>query len=256
MSNKREREKRREARLAEEAKASTTDRRTRLLQLGAGGVFLVIILVVVLIVVSGSNSDSGGNAENLKEISPVDSLVAGVPQQKLVLGEAKAPVELIEYGDLQCPICKEYSEEILPAVIEGQVKEGKAKIVFRNFVIIGPESIPAGQAAIAAGAQGRGWNFLELFYRNQGEERSGYVTEEFLEAVAKGAGVKNLAQWNKERKNKAVKEEVERTTEQAANLGFEGTPSFAIKGPKSNGLELLGTPESTGAIEEAIESAS
>ena len=256
MSNKREREKRREERLAEESKASTGDRRTRLLQIGAGAVFLAIIAVVVVIVVAGSSSESGGDAQNLQEVSQVDSLVNGIPQAKLVLGDPKAPVELIEYGDLQCPVCKEYSEEILPAVVEKQVQEGKAKIIFRNFLIIGPQSLPAGAAAIAAGNQGRGWNFLELFYRNQGKENSGYVTEDFLEAVGKGAGVKDIAKFNQERQSKAVEEEAERTSEQASTLGFEGTPSFAIKGPKSNGLELLGTPESTQAIEEEIEKVS
>lgn len=253
MSNKREREKRREERLAEEAKASTGDRRTRLLQIGAGAVFLAIVAVVVVIVIAGSSSDSGGDAENLQEVSQVDSLVQGIPQTKLVLGEAKAPVELIEYGDLQCPVCKAYSEEVLPPIVEKQVKEGKAKIIFRNFLIIGEESLPAGAAAIAAGNQGKGWTFLELFYRNQGKENSGYVTDEFLEAVAKGAGVKDIAKFNQERTSKKVEEEAERTTEQAATLGFEGTPSFAIKGPNSNGLELLGNLSSPGEFEEKIE---
>jgi protein-disulfide isomerase len=252
MSNKREREKRREERLAEEAKASTGVRRTRLLQIGAGAVFIAIVVVVVVIVVAGSSSNSGGDAQNLTEISQVDSLVNGIPQSKLTLGQAKAPVELVEYGDLQCPICKEYSEEILPPIIESQVKQGKAKIIFRNFMIIGPDSLPAGAAAIAAGNQGLGWTFLELFYRNQGEENSGYVTDEFIESVARGAGIRNMAQFNKERTSKPIEEEAERTTEQAATLGFEGTPSFAIKGPNSNGLELVGTPESVGALEEEI----
>ena len=67
MSNKREREKRREQRLQEETKVDAGERRTRLLQFGAGAVFLVIVAVVVLIVVNG-NSGSGGDAQNLKEI--------------------------------------------------------------------------------------------------------------------------------------------------------------------------------------------
>lgn len=256
MSNKREREKRREERLQAETTVDTAERRTRLLQLGAGAVFLVIVAVVVLIVVNSSSSDSGGDAANLKEVAAVDSLVAGVPQKGLVLGDPSAKVLLIEYGDLQCPVCKAYSEEILPPVIDQTVKTGEAQIEFRNFTIIGPESLPAGQAALAAGAQGRGWEFLELFYRNQGEENSGYVTDAFITAVAKGAGVKDIAAFNKERESKALEKEVNDTTGEAQNFGFEGTPSFAIKGPNSNGIELLGTPGSPAAIEEAIKKAS
>lgn len=257
MSNKREREKRREERLQEEAKADVGDRRKRLLQLGAGAVFLAIIVVVVLIVVNGSSSSSsGGDASNLKEVSAVDSLLKGVPQKGLVLGDPKAKVKLYEYGDLQCPVCKAYSEEVLPQVIDNRVKSGEATIQFRNFMIIGPQSLPAGAAALAAGQQGRGWNFIELFYRNQGEEDSGYVTDKFLSSIAKGASVPNIAQWEKERKSKKFEEEAKRTTEQAENFGFSGTPSFAIEGPSSNGIELLGTPGGAEPIEEAIEKAS
>jgi protein-disulfide isomerase len=255
MSNKREREKRREERLQAETKVDAGERRTRLLQIGAGAVFLAIVVVVALIV-ANSGSDSGGDASNLQEVGAVDSLVNGIPQEGLVLGDPKAKVELIEYGDLQCPVCKAYSEKIIPEVIKSNVKNGEAKVVFHNFTIIGPQSVPAGAAALAAGAQGRGWNFLELFYRNQGAENSGYADDEFLTAVAKAAGVKNIAQWNKERKGKKFTSEVTKTTEDAQKFGFTGTPSFAIKGPNSNGLELLGNPSTPGEFEEAIKAAS
>jgi protein-disulfide isomerase len=255
MSNKREREKRREQRLQEETKVGAGERRTRLLQFGAGAAFLVVVAIVVLIVAS-SGGDSGGDAQNLKEVSAVDSLVSGVPQSGMVLGKPQAKVELLEYGDLQCPVCKGYSEEILPQVIENKVDSGAAKISFNNFTIIGEQSLPAGAAALAAGAQGRGWNYLELFYRNQGEENSGYATDEFLTAVAKAAGVKDIAQWNKDRKSKKTTGEVEKTTQQAQTYGFTGTPSFAIKGPGTNGLELLGNLSNPSEFEEAIDKAS
>jgi protein-disulfide isomerase len=254
MSNKREREKRREQRLQEESKVDSGERRTRLLQIGAGAVFLAIVAVVILIVAS-SSGNSGGNAGNLKEVSAVDSLVGGVPQSGMVLGKPEAKVELIEFGDLQCPVCKAYSEEILPQVIESKVDSGEAKIVFNNFTIIGEQSTPAGAAAIAAGSQGRGWNYLELFYRNQGEENSGYATDEFLTAVAKASGVKDIAQWNKDRKSAKTTGEVKKTTEQAQTYGFSGTPSFAIKGPGTKGVKLLGNPSTPGEFEKAIEEA-
>jgi len=254
MSNKKEREKRREERLAEEARVDTTDRRSRLLQMGAGAVFLVIVVVVVLIVVQASSSSSGGDTK-LEEVSTVNKLFTGIPQEKLILGDPKAPVSLFEYGDLQCPVCKAYSEEILPPIIENKVKNGEVNLEFRNFIIIGEQSVPAGAAALAAGEQGRGWNYIELFYRNQGTENSGYVTESFIEAVAKSAGVKDLAKFNKERKESEKTTTINNTTEEAKRFGFTGTPSFAIEGPNSKGLELLGSPGSTAAIEEAIQGA-
>lgn len=233
---------------------SDGDRRANLMKLASGAVFLVIVVVVALIVINSSSSDSGGDAESIEGAAEVASSLKGIPQNEMVLGEPNAPVELVEFGDLQCPVCKGFAEEILPPIIENQVKNGEAKIDFRNFTIIGPQSVDAGAAALAAGAQGRGWNFVELFYKNQGAENSGYADDAFLEAVAEGAGVEDMAKWNEDRK--LLRAEVEETSQEAQQLGFNGTPSFAIKGPGTNGLETLGTPSSTEAFEEAIEEAS
>lgn len=230
------------------------EQRQRLLQLAAGAAFLVLAAVLVLIVVNSSGGGSGGDAK-IDEAAEVNRLLSGIPQHGMVLGDPKAPVKLVEFGDLQCPVCAGFAKEILPPIIENQVKNGEATIEFRNLTILGEESIPAGAATLAAGEQGRGWNYLDVFYRNQGEERSGYITDEFMEAVAKAAGVKNLAKWNQDRRQ--LTGEVEKTTAEAGKLGYDATPSFALEGPGTEGsLQLLGTPETTGALEEALEEAS
>lgn len=242
-------------------------RRQRLLQLSVAGVFLAIIVVVVVIVVVGnSGGDSSstplkttagkGKKAGIPGKAEVEKLLAGIPQEGMVLGKASAPVEVAEFGDLQCPFCKENSENVTPEVIENQIRKGEAKISFNQFIIIGPDSIPAGEAALAAGAQKKGWNFVELWYRNQGEENSGYVTEKFIETIGKEAGIPDLAKWNKERKSAKYKKDLEGQTKEAEKLKFGGTPSFAIKGPKSKAREAISTPESSGQLEEAIEEAS
>jgi protein-disulfide isomerase len=250
MSAKKEREKRQEERIAAEQAAGGEERRKRLLQVASALVFLAVAVVLVLIVVNSTKSDGGDT--KLEDVGSVREQLGGIPQHGLTLGDPKAKVTLVEFGDLQCPVCKAFSEEIIPGVIESQVRGGEAQIEFRNFTIISEQSVPAGAAAIAAGEQGRGWNFVELFYRNQGEERSGYVTDEFLTSIAKGAGVPDMAKWNEDRKSKRVLDQVHKTTAEAQRLGFEGTPSFAVEGPAAEGLETLEFPQSTGEIEEAI----
>lgn len=230
------------------------ERRQRMVKLASAGAFLALAVVAVLIVVSSGNS-SGGDSGNIVEAKEVDRLLAGIPQKGMVLGEPGAKVKVIEFGDLQCPFCKGYSEEVLPQVIEKRVQSGEATLDFRNFTFIGPQSKPAGAAALAAGEQGRGWNFVELFYRNQGSEDSGYADDEFLTAIAKAAGVPDLAEWNRARKSQTVVSRVEATSAEAESLGFTGTPSFALEGPGAEGTEAIGTPESVGALESAIEDA-
>jgi protein-disulfide isomerase len=254
MSGRRDREARREERLHEDEQAGAAERRQRLIKLGSAAGFLALVIVAVVVVISGSQT-SGGDAGNISDTQAVNKLLDGIPQNGLILGEPSAQVTLFEFGDLQCPFCKGFSEDVLPQVIEGQIRRGEAKLDFRNYTIIGPQSTPAGAAAIAAGEQGRGWNFIELFYRNQGAEDSGYVTNAFQTAIAKGAGVPNIAKWNADRKSKRVLSEVAATTGEAEQLGFTGTPSFAVKGPGTSGIETLGTPGSAGDLESAIEKA-
>lgn len=253
MSGKSSREARREERQRAESEDEQQERRKRLLQIGSAAVFLAIVVVAVLIVVS--QSQTGGGDTNLEDTGLVKSQLEGIPQSGMTLGDPQAKVTLFEFGDLQCPVCKGFSEEIIPDVIDSKVRRGEAKIDFRNYTIISQESIPAGAAAIAAGAQGRGWNYIELFYRNQGPETSGYVTDAFMTAIARGAGVKDIARWNRDRRSARVVAEVEGTTAEARRLGFTGTPSFAVSGPGAKGMESLGTPGSAGSIEEAIEGA-
>jgi len=225
-----------------------------MVKLASAGVFLALVVIAVLIVVSSGNS-GGGDSGNIVEAKEVDGLLAGIPQKGMVLGTPGAKVTVLEFGDLQCPVCKGYSEEVLPQVIENRVRSGKATLDFRNFTIIGPQSKPAGAAAIAAGEQGRGWNFVELFYRNQGTEDSGYADDEFLTAIARAAGVPDLARWNRARRSQAAIARVEATSAEAENLGFTGTPSFALEGPGTDGVEAIGTPESVDTLESAIEHA-
>lgn len=250
MSNKREREKRREERLREEQGGTGSgEQRTRLLQIAAGAVFLAVVAVVVLIVANSGGSDSGGDASNIEGVKEAEQLFAGIPQDGMVLGDPSAPVEVVEYGDLQCPVCKQFAEETLPPVIEKRVRDGEVKVQFKNFPILGPQSAPAGAAALAAGAQGKGWQFLDLFYHNQGLENSGYADDAFLTAVAEAAGVPDIAKWERDRSSEKFEAEVEETNEEAERLGLSGTPSLALQGPGTDGTELTSAPANSEALE-------
>ena len=237
-----------------ETQDGAAERRQNLIKIASALAFIAVAVVVVLIVISGNQSE-GGDSSEIGGVAEVRQELSGIPQEGMILGDPKAKVTVLEFADLQCPVCKGYSEEVLPQIVENRVRSGEAKLSFHNYTIIDELSIPAGAAALAAGEQGRGWNFVELFYRNQGIERSGYVTDEFLTAIAEGAGVPDIDKWDRDRKSKATLEEVSASTAEAQELGFNGTPSFAMEGPGAKGTEALGTPESAAALESAISSA-
>jgi protein-disulfide isomerase len=155
------------------------------------------VLVVVAIVVSGGGGGGAnsrpGAAQKATGAIPGQKesrdMLAGIPQQGIYLGNPNAPVRLVEFADLQCPICREYTLQTLPQLVQDYVRSGKVRMEFRSFIVIGDDSITAARAAEAAGRQNRLWNFADVFYYNQGAENSGYVTAQFIHRIEKAAGV-------------------------------------------------------------------
>lgn len=249
-----EKQKRREERERAEQTAAERERRQRLVKLIGVAVFLAVIAVVAAIVISQSGGGSDGGDTDVSGIAKVESELRGLPQNGAVLGKPSAPRTLVEYGDLQCPTCKLYADQVMPRFFSGAVRSGQAKIEFRPWPIIGPDSVPAAQAAYAAGEQGRFWSFIELFYLNQGEENSGYVTDDFLTAIAKGAGVADIEKWDSDRSDPRWKRMLSANEKSATGLGFTGTPSFAIqpRGGKLTPVSQGGAVTSPEAIAAAI----
>jgi protein-disulfide isomerase len=254
MSQAEERERRRDERRRAEAGGRVRERRQRLIKLTSAAVFLAIIAVVVAVIVSQSGGGSKGGGTDLSGAGKVQAELKGLPQNGPVLGDPSAKVTLIEYGDLQCSTCKAYADSIMPQLFSGPVRSGQAKIEFRAWPIIGPDSIPAAEGAYAAGQQGRFWSYIELFYANQGGENSGYVTDDFQTAVAKGAGVPNIDKWNQDRKDPRWKGLLKQHEQQAQAFGFSGTPSFATQaaGGPVKPIHDNGVPLSLGQLEAAI----
>ena len=101
-----------------------------------------------------------------------------------MLGDPEAPYTLVEFGDLVCPPCATYSKDILPPVVEEYVREGELRIQFQPINLTREQSALAGQYAWAAAAQDKLWDFVTLWYRNQGDEDVPYVTDDFARAIA------------------------------------------------------------------------
>ncbi len=252
-SRKAQREQAREERRRQEAAEAAAARRKRMVQLGFAGVLLAAIVVAVLIAVSQSGGgSSGGSASDVAGAGGVNKQLAGIRQQGNVLGDPDAKATIVEFGDPQCPVCKAFSEQVSSQLISGPVHAGTAKYEFQPWLIIGPQSTPAAKAALAAGEQGRFWNYIQLFYRNQGEENSGYVTDDFLTSVAKGAGVPDISKWDSDRNSGKFDSQLASISRQAKAMGFTGTPTIYVQGP--GGKKVLPGVPTAAAVEAALKS--
>lgn len=260
LTRKERREQARAQRKAlEEEQAATVKRKARLTQLGI--VVAVVIVAVVVIVIAtgggGSKKVAPHSSEANATVAAVNSLVDGIPQNGNTLGHPNAPITLQYFGDLECPICKEFTLGALPAIIHRWVRTGKVKVEYRSMETATrePEVFKTQQiAALAAGKQNKAWNYIETFYHEQGEEGSGYVTENFLQGLAQQVSGLDLAKWTSDRNNAELANQVEADRQAANNAGFTGTPSFLIgkTGGTAQKLEYASLTEPT-SFDEAIE---
>lgn len=208
-------------------------RRKRLTQLGAAGVVAVAVIAIAFAISSGSSKSSAKPHTKAAQeaATQVDQLLAGIPESGNVLGNPNAPATLVYFGDLECPVCREFTLGALPTVINNFVRTGKLKIEYRSMETATREPAVFKEqqaAALAAGLQDKMWYYVELFYHEQGEEDSGYVTEAYLRGLAEQVPGLNLKQWEAQRSSQKLFEEVERNETEAGEQGFQGTPSFLL----------------------------
>jgi protein-disulfide isomerase len=182
------------------------------------------------------------------------ALLGDIPQSADALGSGTAPVTLEYFGDLQCPYCRDFTLETLPSIISRWVRPGDLRIEYRALETAthDPEVFAFQQVAVlAAGKQDKAWQFVETFYREQGEEGSGYVTDRFLEGIAREISELNLSQWNRDRGDRQLAEEIAADADTAETAGLRGTPSFLIG--RSGGVMTPFTRTDATSIGAAIE---
>jgi protein-disulfide isomerase len=216
---------REEREAADRAKAQ---RKKRMLQLGGALVAAGVIVVVAIVVSSGGSSNKGSSSGKAAGADQASQLLNSIPQQGTTLGNPKAPVTLLEFADLQCPFCRDYTINTFPSVVAKYVKTGKVKMVFQNYAFIGPDSLTAARAAEAAGKQNKLWNFIDVFYNNQGTENTDYVTDKFLTKIADGAGV-DANKMLTDRQDPKVDQAIALAQQAAQQAGVNSTPTFILK---------------------------
>jgi protein-disulfide isomerase len=217
----------------EQAEAASAKRRTRLIQLGIVAGIVAAIIVAILIATGGGSKT--GIPKNSKEVNTtvaeVTSLLQGIPQSGNTIGNPNAPVTLQYFGDLQCPVCKSFTLGALPSLMQSWVRSGKLKIQYHSMQTATrePATFSTQQvAALAAGKQNLAWHYLELFYHEQGQEGTGYVTESYLQSLAQQVPGLNLAAWTAARSDPALAASITSDAQAANSNGFTGTPSFLL----------------------------
>lgn len=149
-------------------------------------------------------------------------------QHDHVLGPPNPVIELVEYGDYQCPHCG----AAFPVVKQLQKTYAKKMLfAFRHFPVSNTHEYarPAAIAAEAAGRQQRFWEMHDLIFENQA-----MLSEYLFTELAKALKL-DMAAFDRDMLNETLLEKVEADFESGVRSGVNGTPSFYMNGHKYNG---------------------
>jgi len=197
-----------------------------------GAAVIVALLIVAAFaafkLTSGSDSKPPPAGVALPGAADVERLLKGIPQSGNVLGSPTAPVTLVEYVDLQCPYCQQFETQVMPNVIDQYVKTGKLKVELRVLAFIGPDSQRGQSAAIAAGNQGKEFNFAQLLYANQSGENTGWLSEDMVTAAAGSIPGLDVDKLLSDRSSGAVDAAAKRYVTQATADGLSATPTVLV----------------------------
>jgi len=205
---------------------------------------------------SSSNPSTTSSSSTLPDAASAVSLFKGIPQRGNVLGKANAPVTLVEYIDLQCPICRAFETEVMPTIVPRFVRNGKVQVIARPIAFIGPDSERGRLAALAAARQNRFFDFSQLLYDNQGTENTGWLDDDFVRAAFASLPGLNVAAAEKARTQTAIADEANRYDTQADADKVRGTPTILV-GKTGGKLTEVVSPDVanlSGAIEAALRS--
>jgi protein-disulfide isomerase len=248
-SRTKQKEEARARRLAEEQARVERARRDRRLRMLGGVLVGAVAVVAVLIAISSGGSSGGGLAKGKNAsatVTTVKSLLAGIPQSGARLGNPKAPVTMTYYGDLECPICQDFTlHGGFPQLVANEVRSGKVQVVYSAFQTAtrDPTVFQTQQvAALAAGEQQRFWYFVELFYHEQGAEGTAYVTEAYLDGLAGQTPGLNVNEWKSARSNAALASQVQADGQAGTKIGVQGTPTLVLQGPKGTATPSAAVP--------------
>ena len=174
-------------------------------------------------------------------------LAAASPLGDRVLGEADAPVVMVEYASATCPHCAEFHAKVLPLFKAEYIDTGKLRFIFREF--------PLDQAALGAFMLARCvpedkyFATLDLMFRWQANWMKGDKAAELLK-VTQMAGMDKAGFDACLKRADVAKAIIESSRQAAKDFGIRGTPAIFVNGRMIDGHKEMADVKA--AIDAAI----
>ncbi len=179
--------------------------------------------------------DSRDGSITSAEAQPISmlELEAKGPLDDIVLGQATAPVTIVEYASMTCPHCAHFATETFPALKEKYIDTGKVRYILREFPLNQP-AVAASMAIRCASAE----NYYPLTETLFAEQRKWMVEDNFLGRlydIVKQAGLTE-AKFKECLSDRDLLAKIQETRDRAEKkFKVNSTPTFFINGTKFAG---------------------
>ncbi len=211
--------------------------------LGIGAAIASVVIVIIFFGINGISSESELVLEQTPTIDqfgpPKVTLNTFLGNGSPILGDNNAPITLVEFGDYQCHFCNVFFHNTEDKIVQKYVETGKVKIIFKDYNIIGPDSVNASHGAHCANEQGLFWEYHDILYSNWTGENNGWASSENLLKFAKEINL-DLDKWSECMLNGNNSQTILASNEDARALELTGTPAFFVIGPDGETTRLFG----------------
>ena len=205
------------------------------------------ITAICVIVIFSLNVDSVDNQKLIEaEIVEVEtvtqpveiSLSTLINNGSPILGNPNAPITLIEFGDFQCHFCNVHFHNTEPVLLENFVASGKVNIIFKDYTIIGKDSVGAAHGTHCAKEQSKYWEYHGILYNNWTGENNGWAGQQNLLKYANDIKLDSKL-FTECMDSQRYYESIKQSRTDAETLGLSGTPAFFIIDKKSNNVQIM-----------------
>lgn len=135
-----------------------------------------------------------------------------------VAGNVEGDVTLVEFFDYNCPYCR----QVAPLINRALADDPQLKVVYKEFPILGPDSVFAAKAALAADRQGKYAAFHNALFALKSR-----ITDQIVLKVAGDVGL-DLTRLRADMQNADIQDVIDRNVQLAQALKITGTPGFVI----------------------------
>jgi len=142
----------------------------------------------------------------------------------LVKGDAKAPITIIEYTDMQCPFCSRHALNTFSQIDNEYIKAGKVRYIVKNFPLesLHPNAFKAAEANHCAAEQDHAWDMHDRLFANQKK-----LAKEDLISYSDAIGM-DSAKFKACLESDKYASVVRKEMAEAQSSGVTGTPTFFL----------------------------